>query len=154
MLTRWIMTNKGDPARTQETGELNWSLMTFHLDFTWTIVIIIIISSHKHICRDHVDLIKHKSNSATVRFYTSFGSQIFCILWQKFPQTSYPPAYLKPSSPDIILTEMTIGLQRHQRLHITVTLSYQWVRLPMTRSRMSGHNDDGPRCHYPLTRRL
>ena len=126
------MTNKGDPARTQETGELNWSLMTFHLDFTWTIVIIIIISSHKHICRDHVDLIKHKSNSVTVRIQNKIRliQYIFRVSNILYPLAKIPSDKLSPSLSqtiitDIILTEMTIGLQRHQRLHITVTLSYQ-----------------------------
>ena len=126
------MTNKGDPARTRETGELNWSLMTFHLDFTWTIVIIIIISSHKHICRDHVDLIKHKSNSVTVRIQNKIRliQYIFRVSNILYPLAKIPSDKLSPSLSqtiitDIILTEMTIGLQRHQRLHITVTLSYQ-----------------------------
>lgn len=126
------MTNKVDRARTRETGELNWSLMTFHLDFTWTIVIIIIISSHKHICRDHVDLIKHKSNSVTVRIQNKIRliQYIFRVSNILYPLAKIPSDKLSPSLSqtiitDIILTEMTIGLQRHQRLHITVTLSYQ-----------------------------
>ena len=126
------MTNKVDRARTRETGELNWSLMTFHLDFTWTIVIIIIISSHKHICRDHVDLIKHKSNSVTVRIQNKIRLIQFIFRFSNilYPLAKIPLDKLSPSLSqtiitDIILTEMTIGLQRHQRLHITVTLSYQ-----------------------------
>ena len=123
-----------DPARTQKTGELNWSLMTFHLDFTWTIVIIIIISSHKHICRDHVDLIKHKSNSVTVRIQNKIRliQYIFRVSNILYPLAKIPSDKLSPSLSQTIITRHNLDRDDYWVTKASAPAYYRHIELSVS----------------------
>ena len=132
--------------------------MTFHLNFTWTIVIIIIIPSHKHICPHHVDFIKHKSNSVTVRIQRNNGliphlsvNYIF-----SYPLEKIPLCELSPSLSLTIITRHNLDRDDYWVSKASATAYYRHIELSVSHERWPGAGcqgtDDRPRCHYPLTR--